>query len=161
MSKKTMDVEPGPVTTTWFEDIRIGDSARAGPVTVTAEEITAFAARYDPLPMHVTEDGGSTSVHDSIIASGVLTVALKQRMIMSIERNTAIIGAARIENQNFLHPVRAGDELSLQVTCVAKRESRTRPDRGLVTWNFVLSNQCGNTIFTSTDIVMMQRRPAG
>ncbi len=161
MSKNVKDVEPGPIAATWFEDIRIGDSARAGPITVTAEEITTFAARYDPLPMHVTDTGGKASVHDSIIASGVLTVALKQRMIMSIERNTAIIGAARIENQNFLHPVRAGDELSLQVTCIAKRESRTRPDRGLATWDFAVSNQHGDTVFTSRDTVMMRRRPAG
>ena len=161
MSKKPRDVEPGPVTATWFEDMRVGDSARAGPVTVTADEITAFAARYDPLPMHVSDDGGRASVHESIIASGVLTVALKQRMIMSIERNTAIIGAARIEDQNFLRPVRAGDELSLHVTCVAKRESRTRPDRGLTSWDFVVSNQRGEPVFTSRDIVMVRRRPAG
>jgi acyl dehydratase len=80
-------------------------------------------------------------------------------MIMSIDRNAAIIGAAKIEDQNFLKPVRGGDELSMRQECVGKRESRTRSDRGLVIWEFILKNQRGETVFSSRDIVMVKRRP--
>ncbi len=161
MTEEARDVEPGPVVAEWFEEIGVGAAARAGPLTVTAGEIAAFGERYDPLPMHVSERGGAESVHRGVIASGVLTIALKQRLIMSIARNTAIIGAARIEELAFLRPVRAGDELVLECECVDKRVSRTRPDRGLVTWEFVVLNQRGERVLTSRDVVMTARRPTG
>ena len=154
------DVAPGPVVDIFLEDIEVGRERTAGPVTVIAEEIISFAERYDPLPMHISNEGGAATLHDSLIASGVLTIALKQRMIMSVERNTAIIGAARIEDQNFLLPVRAGDELYLMQRCKSKRRSRTRPDRGLVSWEFEIINQRGEVVFCSRDLVMVRCRPS-
>ncbi len=159
MTKDIKDVAPGPVVEHFFEDIEVGEVRTAGPVTVTVEEILSFARRYDPLPMHTSDAGGRETPHDSMISSGVLTVALKQRMIMSIERNKALIGAARIEEQNFLRPVRPGDELSICQECVDKRESRSKPDRGLVTWAFEVTNQNGDVVLNSRDQVMVRRRP--
>lgn len=155
------DVEPGPVVELFLEDIEVGRVRTAGPISVTAEEIISFATRYDPLPMHISDAGGEATVHDSLIASGVLTIALKQRLIMSVERNTAIIGAAKIEDQNFLKPVRAGDELFMHQKCTDKRVSKTRSDRGLVSWEFEITNQRGEAVFSSRDIVMTRTRPAG
>ncbi len=159
-SRKINDVVPGPVVEIFLEDMDLGDVREAGTITVTADEIISFAERYDPLPMHISDVGGLATVHDSLIASGVLTIALKQRLQMSIERNTAIIGAAKIEDLNFLKPVRGGDELSIRQECVGKRESITRSDRGLVTWEFLLTNQRGEIVFSSRDVVMVRRRPA-
>ena len=153
------DVEPGPVIEMFLEDVEVGQYRTAGPVTVTAEEIVSFAKRYDPLPMHISDEGGQETIHDSLIASGVLTIALKQRLIMSVERNKAIIGAARIEDQNFLKPVRAGDELTMHQTCTGKRESKSRQDRGLIFWEFEIRNQRGEAVFSSRDAIMVRRRP--
>jgi acyl dehydratase len=154
------DVEPGPVVELFLEDIEIGGVCVAGPIAVTADEIISFAERYDPLPMHVSDAGGEASVHESMIASGVLTMALKQRLIMSVQRNSAIIGAARLEHLDFVKPVRAGDDLTLRQECVGKRNSKSRSDRGLIVWEFELSNQAGEKVLTSRDIVMIRRRPA-
>lgn len=159
-SENIRDVEPGPVVERFLDDYREGDIQDAGPVTVTADEIIEFARRYDPLPMHLSASGGRETIHDSLIASGVLTIALKQRLIMSIERNTAIIGAVRIDSQQFLKPVRPGDELSMHQVCTGTRHSKSRPDRGLLFWAFVLVNQKGETVFSSDDTVMVRRKPA-
>ena len=75
------DVEAGPVVEMFFEDIEVGRVRKAGPITVTANEIISFARRYDPLPMHVSDEGGQATVHNSLIASGILTSALKQRRL--------------------------------------------------------------------------------
>jgi acyl dehydratase len=158
-SKDIMDVEPGPVVERFLEAYRESDVQEAGPITVTADEIIDFSRRYDPLPMHLSASGGQDTVHDGLIASGVLTIALKQRLIMSIERNTAIIGAVRIDNQQFLKPVRPRDTLSMYQVCTGTRESKSRPDRGLVFWAFKLTNQTGTMVFSSDDTVMVRRPP--
>jgi acyl dehydratase len=154
------DVMPGPVVERFLDDYWQGDIQQAGPITVTAEEIIEFAKRYDPLPMHLSVEGGQETVHDSLISSGVLTIALKQRLIMSIERNTAIIGAVRIDNQQFLKPVCPGDELTMHQVCKGTRRSKSRPDRGLMFWAFELTNQDGETVLSSDDTVMVRRAPA-
>lgn len=154
------DVEPGPVVERFLDAYQEGDIQAAGPITVTADEIIEFAKRYDPLPMHLSAASGQETIHDSLIASGVLTIALKQRLIMSIERNAAIIGAVRIDNQQFLKPVRPGDELSMSQVCTGTRESKSRSDRGLMFWAFKLTNQKGEIVFSSDDTVMVRRRPA-
>jgi acyl dehydratase len=159
-SKDIRDVAPGPVVERFLDDYREGDIQQAGPITVTADEIIEFAERYDPLPMHLSAEGGQDTVHDSLISSGVLTIALKQRLIMCIERNTAIIGAVRIDNQQFLKPVRPGDDLTMKQVCTGTRRSRSRPDRGLLFWEFRLTNQKGEMVFSSDDTVMVRRKPA-
>ena len=37
----------------FFEDFKLGHLGRFGPRHVTAEEIRAFAAEFDPQPMHL------------------------------------------------------------------------------------------------------------
>lgn len=155
------DAALGPVVDRRLEDFEVGRVVAAGPVAVAAEEIVSFARRYDPLPMHVGEDGGRASAHGGLIASGVLTVALKQRLVMSVERNVAIIGVARIADQVFARPVRAGDELSLRQTCTGRRDSRTKRDRGLVFVTYEIFNQRGEAVFSSRETVMVRRRGGG
>ena len=41
------DVDAGPVVEMFFEDIEVGRVRKAGPITVTANEIISFAGRYD------------------------------------------------------------------------------------------------------------------
>ena len=159
MNMQIKDVEPGPIVERWLEDIEVGSTGTSGPITVTAEEIISFAERYDPLPMHTSEAGGAATEHGGLIASGVLTIAFKQRLLMSIERNAAIIGAAMIESQVFKRPVRPGDEMFMRQTVVSKRESRSRPDRGIAVYDFEMTNQNGDTVLTSRDFVMVRRRP--
>lgn len=154
------DVEPGAIVERWFEEIEVGETRTAGPVSVTEDEIVRFASRYDPLPMHIDIEAAEASMHEGLISSGILTIALRQRLITSIERNISIIGAAGIRELNFLRPVRAGDELTLRRECLEKRESKSRPDRGLVTWQFDLTNQAGEQVLSSVDVVVVLRRPA-
>ena len=67
--KKTS--KQGPWLRCFSEDIEVGRVRKAGPITVTANEVIGFARRYDPLPMHVSDEGGQATVHNSLIASGI------------------------------------------------------------------------------------------
>jgi acyl dehydratase len=47
------------------------------------------------------------------------------------------------------------------MTCVDRRESATRPDRGLLTFDGVLANQYGLPVLKLRSLMMVRRRPAG
>jgi acyl dehydratase len=47
------------------------------------------------------------------------------------------------------------------MTCVEKRASASKPDRGLVTFDGVLANQDGIPVLRIRSLMMLQTRPAG
>jgi acyl dehydratase len=51
--------EPMPVAKFYFEDFKPGLFGEYGPRLITREEIVAFAAEFDPQPMHLDEDAGA------------------------------------------------------------------------------------------------------
>src|SRR5277367_4418072 len=64
-----------------YEDFSIGEVVEAGPLLVTAEAIQAFAAEFDPQPMHL-DGGAQNTVVDGLFASGLHTVCLNMRLLV-------------------------------------------------------------------------------
>ena len=59
----------------FFEDIRVGETAEIGRHTFEAEEIKAFAARFDPQPFHLDEVAAERSHFGRLCASGWHTIS--------------------------------------------------------------------------------------
>ena len=55
---------------TFLEDIVVGDSVVVGRHTFTADDIKAFAFRFDPQPFHTDEDAAAASHFGALCASG-------------------------------------------------------------------------------------------
>jgi len=53
-----------------WEDFKPGTVASYGPRLVTREEIVAFAAEFDPQPMHLDEAAGAATLLGGLAASG-------------------------------------------------------------------------------------------
>ena len=64
----------------YFEDFHIGDTFELGPLTVTAEEIIAFAKQFDPQYFHVDPQRAKDSIFGGLVASGWHAGALFMRM---------------------------------------------------------------------------------
>ena len=54
----------------YWEDFQAGSVAVYGPRLVTREEIVAFAAEFDPQPMHLDEAAASATLLGGLAASG-------------------------------------------------------------------------------------------
>ena len=54
----------------YFEDFHIGDTFKLGPLTVTAEEIIAFAKQFDPQYFHIDPQRAKDSIFGGLVASG-------------------------------------------------------------------------------------------
>jgi acyl dehydratase len=142
----------------YFEDIKIGSAQTAGTHELHDQDIIAFARQWDPQPWHVDPQAAERSPMKGLTASSVHTYAVAALLLNRMEPTA---GIASIKHELELpNPARPGDRLTLTMTCVDKRASESKPDRGLVTFDGVLANQHGTVVLKLHSLMMVKTRPA-
>jgi len=145
----------------YFEDFTPGQKIEYGPRLVTREEIIAFAAQYDPQPMHLDEEAGRHSMLGGLSASGWHTSSIMMRMICdSFVLNSSSMGAGSVEEVKWLKPVRPDDNLTLRTTVLEARRSQSRPEMGIVRLQYELFNQHDDRVMIMTVPNMFGTRDA-
>jgi acyl dehydratase len=142
-----------------FEDLVPGLRFRFGPKRISAEEIIAFAAQFDPQPMHLGPDKAHGSMLGEFIASGWHTCAIMMRLFADglLNRSTAM-GSGGIDEVRWLKPLRPNDTVMLDAEVMAARASRSRPEMGIVTFRWSLSTQREETVADLVCPIMFGRR---
>src|SRR5476649_292623 len=116
-----------------WEDFESGAVAIYGPRLVTREEIVAFAAEFDPQPMHLDEAAGAASLMGGLGASGWHSCCLLMRMIADgFILDSSSMGGPGIEEVRWLKPLRPGTRVRVRSTVLETRASSSRPEMGLV-----------------------------
>lgn len=144
----------------YWEDYEAGAAYELGSQTVSEAEIIAFATQYDPQPFHVDPAAARESMFGGLIASGWHTCAIAMRMIVDSYLNPQTsLGSPGVEQVRWLKPVRPGDTLAGHMHVIDKRESRSKPDMGLLTNEASLENQHGEAVLTIRATNLIRRRP--
>lgn len=144
-----------------FEDLPPGLTLEFPGPTVTAEEIVAFAQRYDPQPFHVDEAAAKRSLFGRLAASGWHTAALAMRMACEgYLLDSSSLGSPGLDELKWTKPVHAGDTLRLKVTVLEAKPSRSKPDRGAVRSRWDVFNQHGELVMHCTSWGLMGKRGA-
>lgn len=135
------------MTTLIFEDFPPGRFGSFGPRRVTREEILAFAAEFDPQPMHLDEAAASQSMLKGLSGSGWHLCSIMMRMMCDgFVGRTASLGSPGVNEVRWLAPLRPGDDLMLEVDVLEARASRSRPDIGIVTLKSTVRNAAGQAL---------------
>ena len=130
----------------YFDDFQVGQKERVGSVLVTKEDIVQFAQEFDPQPFHVDEAAAKMSIFGGLTACGAHIVALKIKLIHAQAQGKAeILAGLGWDEWRFATPVRPNDTLTLEIETVEKRESQSKPDRGIVRQQLSVLNQTNET----------------
>ena len=141
----------------YFEDVVPGARLQGPSMVMVEEDMIAFAREWDPLPFHVDREAGRKTF-GSITASGTYVLAVKMRLLHRFPQRHAIIASGGYDEVRFHEPVRPGDTLSIVMEWVDKRESKSKPDRGVVTLRLSLVNQDGKTVLSHLDNILVKKR---
>jgi len=142
----------------YFEDFKVGQSRSAGVHTLEAEDIIAFARQWDPQPWHVDPVAAARTPMGGLTASSCHTYSIAALLLSRME---PAAGIASLKHEIELpNPARPGDRLTLTMTCVEKRASASKPDRGLITFDAALLNQDGIAVLRMRSLMMIRTRPA-
>jgi acyl dehydratase len=142
-----------------FEDFPVGKTIDLGRHQVTAEEIKAFAAEFDPQPFHLHEKAAEASLLGGLCASGWHSCAMLMRLIVDgYLGRSAGMGSNGLEAVKWLKPVYAGETVSGRMTVLSARVSAKRPDMGILQVKWELFGNGGERKVDMTGINFMKVR---
>jgi acyl dehydratase len=144
----------------YFEDFAVGEATMSPGVTITEASIVDFAFTYDPQRFHISREAAEASPYGGLISSGFQTLAYAFRMFFQVaDIYETGFGSPGIDELRWTMPVRPGDTIRTKVTILEKRESKSRPDRGIMNLGFEVYNQKDEVVMTFTTIAFIARRP--
>jgi acyl dehydratase len=158
----------------WFEDLVVGTRVELGSHTFTRAEIIDFATKFDPQRFHLSEEGAKDSLFGALCASGWHTSSIWLRTVVDYRRRQADQMVFRgetparygpspgFEKIRWLKPVFVGDTIRFAGMVHEKRDSRSRPDVGLLLSLNEGHNQHGDLVFSIISKMFVERRhPSG
>lgn len=129
--------------------------------TVTEADMVAFAGLSgDFNVIHTDAEFAKGSVYGQRVVYGVLGMAIMTGLLdrLGIFSGSAI-AMLSITDWQFTAPIFIGDTVHLELTILAIRPSRSKPDRGVVERQFEVINQRGEVLQSGRIDVLVRRDP--
>ena len=144
----------------FLEDLSPGQRFSSASHEVREEEMLAFARQFDPQPFHLDAGAAKATLFGGLAASGWYTAAITMRLNVEggLPIAGGIIGAGG--EISWPKPLRAGDVIHVESEVIEIAPSRSRPDRGIVTFESRTLNQDGEPVQVLKPKLVVFRRPA-
>ena len=127
-----------------FADFHPGQVIETGPHVVNEEELLQFARAWDPQWFHTDPEAAAQGPFGGLIASGWHTCGIAMRLaVQAALHDSESYASPGLAYVKWLHPVRAGDALTLRATVLETRRSESRPELGILRWRWQMFNQSG------------------
>lgn len=148
-----------PVEDRFLEDYEPGSVYEFGTISVEESDIIEFARRFDPQVFHTAPKAAEQTIYGGLIASGWHTASLMMRLFVDHYLSAvASLGSPGVDELRWKKPVRPGDILSLRVTVVETKRSRSKPDRGVLTSFIEVINHKQDAVMSMKAVNMLLRR---
>jgi acyl dehydratase len=150
-----------PIDDRYLEDYVEGQVHELGSFQVDERELVDFGRRFDPQAFHSDPAAAKTTIFGGLIASGWHTASLMMRLyVEQYLTHCASLASPGIDELRWPAPVRPGDVLSVRVTVLSSRVSRSKPDRGVVTSLVEVFNQRSELVMSMRPVNIIARRPS-
>jgi len=111
-------------------------------------------------PLHLNEDFAAKTQFGTRIMNGLFTMGLLVGITVPELTEGTIVANLGYENVKHTTPMFAGDTLYVETEVIAKRESRSNPERGIVTFKHIGRNQHDEICIEVTRTALFLKRDA-
>ena len=147
----------GEATERSYEDVETGDWFETSGCVVSVEMIDAFTALTgDRFEIHMDEAAAHRHGFTGRVAHGLLVLSLVDGLKNQAEARFRAIASLGWDFR-FERPVLAGDTIRAHIV-VADRRITSKPDRGILTLRFAVSNQKAEIVQSGENRLMVYRR---
>lgn len=118
----------------YYEDFNVGDvfEHRPGRTILDADNVWFTLLTLNPQQVHFDNEYASKTEWKKLLVDSTFTLALVTGMSVNTISGKVVANLGWDEVR-LTHPVFAGDTIYAESTILSKRESKSRPDQGIVT----------------------------
>ena len=122
------------MTGKYFDELNVGDHIQhpRGRTISEYDNILFSSLTMNTQPLHLNADFASRTEFKQQIVNGILTMATAVGITVPELTEGTIIANLDYEEVRHPHPMFHGDTLYVETEVLAKRESRSRPNAGIV-----------------------------
>ena len=145
----------------YFDEWQVGDKvAHAITRTVTeTDNVLISTLTHNPQPLHLDHDAAAKTEFGKPLVNSCFTFSLMIGVSVADTTLGTLVANLGYDQLRFPHPVFVGDTLRSETECVAVRESKSRPNAGIVTWAHRSFNQRDELVCECTRSALLLKTP--
>ena len=127
----------------YFEELEVGMEFNHLPHrTITETDNLLFSTMtHNPQPLHIDAEFAKGTQHGQILVNSLFTLGLVIGLSVADTTLGTTIGNLGMDQVEFPNPVFIGDTIRVKTTINDRRESKSKPDRGIVWFEHIGINQ--------------------
>ena len=144
----------------FYDELQIGDEFARLPARIVTEtdNLLFTTLTKNTQPLHVDEEFAKKTVHGKILVNSIFTLGLVVGLSVSDTTLGTTIGNLGFDKTTFPNPVFIGDTISASTKVLENRESKTKTDREIVTFEHRATNQHNDIVCLCIRTGMMARK---
>ncbi len=145
----------------YFDDWQVGDRIEHEiRRTVTETDNLLFSVMtHNPQPLHIDVEAARASEFGQILVNGTFTFALMIGLTISDTTLGTLVANLGYDKLVMPKPVFIGDTMRASTEIAELRESRSRPNAGIVVFAHELINQRDEVVCRCLRTALINRRP--
>jgi acyl dehydratase len=146
----------------YFDEWQVGDKV-AHTVTRTVTEtdnVLISTLTHNPQPMHLDREVAARSEFGQPLVNSVFTFGLMIGVGVADTTLGTLVANLGYDKLTFPNPVFVGDTLRSESECIGVRESKSRPNAGIVTWAHRSYNQRNELVCECTRTALLLKKPS-
>ena len=145
----------------YFDEWKVGDRVtHAITRTVTeTDNVLITTLTHNPQPLHLDYEAAARTEFKKPLVNSCFTFSLMVGVSVHDTTLGTLVANLGYDKLTFPNPVFAGDTLRSESECLDLRESKSRPNAGIVTWAHRSFNQRDELVCECTRTALLLKKP--
>jgi len=145
----------------WFDEMQVGVvyEHRPGRTVTEADNVLFTTLTMNTQPLHLDAAYGSTTSFGQRLVNSMFTMSTLIGLSVAQLTQGTLVANLGFSEISFPKPLFHGDTLYAATVITDKRESRSRPGEGIVTFTHTGRNQHGDVVAVAVRKTLVQMQP--
>jgi len=160
-SRAQLEIGGGEMAGRWFDEWKVGDRVTheiSRTVTET-DNLLISTLTHNPQPLHLDADYAAGTEFGRIVVNGTFTFALMVGVSVGDTTLGTLVANLGYDKLIMPKPVFIGDTLRFDTEIVEVRESKSRPDAGVITFRHRAVNQRHEEVCSCLRMALLRKAP--
>ena len=144
----------------YFEEAEIGDviNHQLRRTGTEADNVLFCAITHNPQPLHLDAEYAKNTEFGQRVVNSLYTVSLATGISVEDTTQGTLVANLGFGEMRFPKPVFINDTLGVETEIKEKRDSKSRPNAGIVTFEHRTFNQHGDLVCTIIRTALLQKK---